>query len=103
MSRKVALVVDSVTAFTALPMRVSGLAGAVLLGLGLLIAVYGLVVLDRGGLVAIAGWITALAGAQLAALGVMGEYLWRALDAARRRPGYFIEREVGIRSTGSST
>ena len=40
--------------------------------------------------------MTALAGAQLAALGVMGEYLWRALDAARRRPGYFVERVVGV-------
>lgn len=103
LSRKVALVVDSVTGFTALPMRLCGLAGAGLLTFGLLTAVYGLVVLDGGPVVAVVGWLTALAGAQLVALGVMGEYLWRALDAARRRPAYFVEREVGIRSTGSST
>jgi|SRR5688572_867164 polyisoprenyl-phosphate glycosyltransferase len=103
LSRKVALVVDSVTGFTALPMRLCGLAGAALLTFGLLAAVYGLVVLDGGPVVAVVGWLTALAGAQLVALGVMGEYLWRALDAARRRPAYLVEREVGIRSTGSST
>ena len=103
LSRKIALVVDSVAGFTALPMRVCGLAGAALLALGLLVGAYGLVVLDGAPVVAVVGWITALAGAQLAALGVMGEYLWRALDAARRRPAYFVEREVGIRSTGSST
>lgn len=103
LSRKVALVVDSVTGFTALPMRLCGLTGAGLMTFGLLTAVYGLVVLEGGPVVAVVGWLTALAGAQLVALGVMGEYLWRALDAARRRPAYFVEREVGIRSTGSST
>ena len=102
LARKVALVMDSVTGFTALPMRVFGFAGGVLLVLGLLAALYGIVVRD-GGLSLVLGWMTALAGAQLAALGVMGEYLWRALEAARRRPAYFVEREVGIRSTGSST
>jgi dolichol-phosphate mannosyltransferase len=96
LSRKVALVVDSVTAFTALPMRVCGAAGAVLLTLGLAAAAYGLAIRDGGPVLAVVGWMTALAGAQLAALGVMGEYLWRALDAARRRPGYFVERVVGV-------
>src|SRR5687767_8911430 len=100
--RKVALVADSVTAFTALPMRLCGMLGAALALFGLAIAVYGLAARGLGPL-AVVGWITALAGLQLAALGVLGEYLWRALDAARRRPAYFVEREVGIRSTGSST
>ena len=100
--RKVALVADSVTAFTALPMRACGVLGAALAVFGLATAVYGMAARGLGPL-AVVGWITALAGLQLAALGVMGEYLWRALDAARRRPTYFVEREVGIRSTGSST
>jgi len=102
LGRKVALVADSVTSFTALPMRVCGVLGAALAVFGLAVAVYGMGARGLGPL-AIVGWITALAGLQLAALGVLGEYLWRALDAARRRPAYFVEREVGIRSTGSST
>jgi polyisoprenyl-phosphate glycosyltransferase len=102
LGRKVALVTDSVTAFTALPMRVCGVLGAALAVSGMATAVYGMAARGLGPL-AVVGWITALAGLQFAALGVLGEYLWRALDAARRRPAYFVEREVGIRSTGSST
>ena len=102
LGRKVALVADSVTAFTALPIRVCGVLGAALAVIGLAMALYGMAARGLGPL-AVVGWITALAGLQLAALGVLGEYLWRALDAARRRPAYFVEREVGIESTGSST
>jgi polyisoprenyl-phosphate glycosyltransferase len=102
MGRKVALVADSVTAFTALPMRVCGLVGAVLVVAGLAGAWYGIAALGFGPLAAV-GWITVLAGLQLAALSILGEYLWRALEASRRRPAYFVEREVGIRSTGSWT
>ena len=32
-----------------------------------------------------------LGGVQMTMLGVLGEYLWRALDEARRRPRYLIE------------
>lgn len=103
LARKVALVVDSVTAFTPLPMRMCGLTGGALLIAGLSAAVYGVVAGDMAVAPIVLGWMAALAGLQLAALGVMGEYLWRALEAARRRPAYFVEREVGIRSTGSST
>jgi polyisoprenyl-phosphate glycosyltransferase len=101
LSRKVALVADSVTSFTALPMRVTGVVGAALVLGGVVAALFGLA--DGPVALAVVGWITALIGAQLVALGVMGEYLWRAFEAARRRPAYFIEREVGIRSMGSST
>jgi dolichol-phosphate mannosyltransferase len=36
-----------------------------------------------------------LAGLQLLALGIVGEYVWRALDEARRRPAYLIEAVAG--------
>ena len=36
-----------------------------------------------------------LTGVQLLALGVVGEYVWRALDESRRRPHYLIERIAG--------
>ena len=32
-----------------------------------------------------------IGGLQMLMLGVLGEYLWRALDEARRRPRYLIE------------
>jgi dolichol-phosphate mannosyltransferase len=32
---------------------------------------------------------------QMLMTGVLGEYLWRALDEARRRPPYLIEEALG--------
>ena len=32
-----------------------------------------------------------LGGLQMMMLGVLGEYLWRTLEAARHRPIYFLE------------
>ena len=36
-----------------------------------------------------------LGGVQLVMIGVLGEYLWRALDEARGRPLYIVERTLG--------
>ena len=36
-----------------------------------------------------------LGGVQLVMVGVLGEYLWRALDEARARPLYIIEKTLG--------
>ena len=33
-------------------------------------------------------------GIQMLMMGVLGEYLWRALDEARRRPRYLIEASI---------
>ena len=35
--------------------------------------------------------VLVLGGVQMMMLGVLGEYLWRTLEAARRRPTYFLE------------
>lgn len=35
--------------------------------------------------------MTFTSGIQMTMLGVLGEYLWRALDEARRRPPYVID------------
>jgi dolichol-phosphate mannosyltransferase len=41
--------------------------------------------------------IVGLAGLQLVALGIIGEYVWRALEESRRRPPYLIEAMAGGR------
>jgi polyisoprenyl-phosphate glycosyltransferase len=97
LQRKIKLVVDSVTAFSDLPIRACTYTGLVLLVLGVLAAIPGSFAALNGGrglwlvLAAIAGFT----GLQLTALGIVGEYVWRALDEARRRPRYLIEREAG--------
>ncbi len=92
-TRKVALVVDSVMAFSALPLRLVAATGA-LVGLAGLAGCLSWAV----GAAPSAGLVSAIAlfaGLQMAALGVVGEYLWRALEAARARPAYFIEDVAG--------
>ena len=32
---------------------------------------------------------------QMIMLGILGEYLWRALDESRSRPRYVVERRTG--------
>ena len=35
--------------------------------------------------------VLVLGGVQMMMLGILGEYLWRTLEAARQRPVYFLE------------
>jgi dolichol-phosphate mannosyltransferase len=35
--------------------------------------------------------VLVMGGVQMMMLGVLGEYLWRTLEAARHRPTYFLE------------
>jgi dolichol-phosphate mannosyltransferase len=30
------------------------------------------------------------------AIGIIGEYVWRALDAARNRPNYVVDKVTGV-------
>ena len=36
-----------------------------------------------------------IGGVQMLMMAVLGEYLWRALDEARRRPRFLVEAHVG--------
>lgn len=97
LSRKIRLVVDSVTTFSDFPIRLCIYAGVLLIAAGLLLAVAGVLVLPgiSGGLLLVLAAMIGLTGAQLLALGIVGEYVWRALEEARRRPHYLIERLAG--------
>jgi dolichol-phosphate mannosyltransferase len=97
LGRKLQLVVDSVTSFSAFPIRVCSLAGAALMTVGAIALVAGIVLLPSigGGALFLVALVVGLAGVQLLALGIIGEYVWRTLDEARRRPVYVIEAMTG--------
>jgi hypothetical protein len=38
--------------------------------------------------------VLVIGGIQMVMMGVLGEYLWRALDEARRRPRYLVEATI---------
>ncbi len=75
--------------------------GVVLGGLGIVGFVAGLALLPNlgGGVLMLVGAIVGLAGLQLLALGIIGEYVWRALEESRRRPPCTRSRPAPVTGT----
>ena len=92
-ARKIRMVVDSITSFSSFPIRVCLITGVALVAAGAIALLAGLFLLPSlgAGILLLLGVVIALSGVQLAALGVIGEYVWRALDESRRRPSFLIE------------
>ena len=95
LKKKLKLAVDSITAFSYVPIRVMSYAGAATATAGFVYATYVVVHALRSA--PVEGWsslmvvVLLVGGVQMLMLGVLGEYLWRALDEARRRPRYLVE------------
>lgn len=98
LARKVKLVVDSIVSFTDLPIRLCWYGGAALVVLAVAVGAIGISQLPTIGaaLLLILSVVLGLAGLQLVALGLIGEYVWRTLDESRRRPQYVIEAIAGV-------
>lgn len=98
LKKKLKLVIDSVTSFTYLPIRVMSYLGFSVALIGFLYAAVVIVSAFIGN--PVQGWssliviVLILGGIQMLMMGVLGEYMWRALDEARRRPRYIIEAVV---------
>lgn len=97
LAKKLKLFVDSFVAFSFAPIRLVSITGC-LLFLGAL-AYGGFLAYTRlvhgtpaPGFTTLAALIALTAGIQMMMLGILGEYLWRTLDAARSRPPYVIDR-----------
>ena len=97
LARKITLVIDSVAGFSEAPIRFISYLGLGIGAFGLLVLLAGALLLPDllGGLLLLLGAVVGLGGLQLLAIGVVGEYVWRALEAARRRPAYLVERVAG--------
>jgi len=97
LSRKIKLVVDSITSFSDFPIRLCTYAGLALIAGSLVLLAWSIALLPElgGGVLFLLFLIVGLAGLQLVAVGVVGEYVWRGLDEARRRPPYLIEAVAG--------
>ncbi|MCU0321747.1 MAG: glycosyltransferase family 2 protein [Chitinophagaceae bacterium] len=98
-SKKLKLFIDSFVSFSFLPIRVITVLGFIL---GLISVLYsGLIIYSKitGG-IQIQGWsalmivLLLVSSFQMIALGVLGEYIWRTLDASRKRPNYIIDTVV---------
>lgn len=99
LGRKVKLTIDALASFSYTPIRVASLLGVLLAVVAFLYAAV-IVGLAIGGVTTATGFPTLLSvilflgGLQMLFLGILGEYLWRALDEARGRPTYIIRERV---------
>jgi glycosyltransferase involved in cell wall biosynthesis len=100
LAKKINLVIDSVTTFSSMPLRVMTLIGLATSLIGFLFMLHLLHNLVVGN--PPAGWtsimcaIMLIGGTQMGMLGVLGEYVWRALEESRNRPTYIVEKIFGI-------
>jgi dolichol-phosphate mannosyltransferase len=96
LSKKTKLLIDSLVAFSFVPVRAISVVG---LSLGVVALFYAIFII---GFKIVnpsepPGWTTLMvvllfvSAFQMIALGVIGEYTWRGLDAARRRPLYIVK------------
>jgi glycosyltransferase involved in cell wall biosynthesis len=93
--KMVKLAVDSLVQFSSMPLRACTFTGLGVAALGMIYATT-LVVRSLIGVPTPSGWPTllvvvlVLGGIQLMVIGVMGEYMWRAVEETRRRPLYVV-------------
>ncbi len=98
LAKKIKLLVDSFVAFSFFPIRMVSVMGFLFALVGGLIALY-LIVLRVFHIREVTlGWPSLVSilmlgfGLTNISLGIIAEYLWRTLDAARRRPSFVVER-----------
>lgn len=103
--KMIKLAVDSLIQFSSMPLRLCTFTG---LGVALAGLAYATVLLGRAlaGVDTPSGWPTilvvvlVLGGIQLTVVGIMGEYLWRAVEEVRRRPLYVVRQVRSNRRPG---
>ncbi len=104
LQKKIKLFIDSFVSFSFAPIRMISVMGLLL---GTIAFGYGIFIIISKflGDISIQGWsammVTFLfvSAFQMMALGIIGEYVWRALDAARNRPNFVIDE---VKKAGTS-
>lgn len=100
--KRIKTFIDSFVSFTYVPLRVITLCGFVLSVVALVYAI-AVIYARLTSHIPVEGWTSLViillfvSSFQMIALGIIGEYLWRTLDAARSRPPYIIEKIIKSR------
>jgi glycosyltransferase involved in cell wall biosynthesis len=99
LAKKIKYFLDAVISFSYAPLRWMSVTGAVLAGLAFAYAVFLIVYkLVHGqpvpGFTTVMAALAFFSGVQLISLGILGEYLWRTLDAARARKGFLVRERT---------
>jgi dolichol-phosphate mannosyltransferase len=95
--KKLKLFIDSFVSFSYAPIRALSFLGAALVAAACLTALAVLLAWRHSGR-GMEGWgvvsllLIFFSGLQLLSMGLIGEYLWRTLDASRNRPSFVIDK-----------
>lgn len=90
--------IDGITSFSIKPLKLITLLGLVISFFSFIIMIYSLIVKFTGHTVS--GWafivisIWLIGGIQMLCIGVIGEYIGKIYSETKRRPKYFIEKEI---------
>lgn len=101
MAKKIKLVMDSMMAFSYAPIRFMTWLGVIFDLFAVVVFITVLIEYFTTG-VPIAGWSSLISivllasGLILSFMGVLGEYLWRTLDASRNRPPFIVDEKIGL-------
>ncbi|MFB0527080.1 MAG: glycosyltransferase family 2 protein [bacterium] len=91
--------VDGISSFSFLPLRIASYGGFVISGIGILYAIY-VIIVKLFTNKALPGWaslmvaILFLGGVQLITIGIIGEYIARIGEEAKQRPLYIIKEII---------
>ena len=101
MGKKIKLVVDSMMSFSYAPVRAMSSIGSLFFCASIVWALVIIVqTLTYGA--EVAGWASLMAlilcssGLIMLMLGMLGEYIWRALDESRNRPPFLVDETRGF-------
>lgn len=106
LKKKLTAFADAFVSFSYAPLRAMSYLGMLFSLLGFLYAL-AVVAVRLTTRTPVQGWsslivvVLVLGGVQMMMLGVLGEYLWRTLEAARQRPTYFLEETSEDAATDS--
>ena len=100
-SKKMKLFIDSFIGFSYVPLRLMSVAGLIFFVFSILWGIY-LIIAKILGKIPVKGYTTTLvlilfsSGLIMFSLGLLGEYIWRTLDAVRQRPIAIIDEMVNF-------
>jgi dolichol-phosphate mannosyltransferase len=98
-SKKIKMFIDSFIAFSFFPIRAISVLGLAL-GLIALLYAFAVIIARITGWIEVEGWTAMMvvllfvSAFQMIALGIIGEYVWRTLDASRKRPNFIVEDTI---------
>lgn len=97
LKKKIKLFIDSFVSFSFFPLRLITVLGFII---GFVALIYsGIIIAQKiNGKIPVSGWSSMMlivlltSSFQMIAIGILGEYLWRVLEASRKRPLYIVEK-----------